>query len=157
MKQKGVEHMIAIYKYTNKINNKIYIGQTMLSPEERSRNNGKGYKKSPLFYNAIEKYGFNNFSFQILTEAKNQNLADILEKKYIKKYKSNNLNNGYNMTYGGKGYRTKGIKNVIGIDINFNVIEFTSAEEAARSMGLFNGTSIIRSCKKQKHNIKGYI
>lgn len=38
-----------IYKHTNKINNKIYIGQTSQIPERRWRENGSGYKDSPKF------------------------------------------------------------------------------------------------------------
>ena len=49
-----------IYMHRNLINNKVYIGQTIQKPEYRW-NKGKGYKDSSLFYNAIQKYGWNNF------------------------------------------------------------------------------------------------
>ena len=47
--------MFTIYKYTNKITNKIYIGQTSTSLKERAQSNGTNYKGCPLFYNAIKK------------------------------------------------------------------------------------------------------
>lgn len=42
-----------IYKHTNLINNKIYIGQTCQKPEYRWGSEGQGYKNSPHFYAAI--------------------------------------------------------------------------------------------------------
>lgn len=42
-----------IYKYTNIINGKIYIGQTCMSLHERAGSNGSNYKGSRHFYNAI--------------------------------------------------------------------------------------------------------
>ena len=44
--------MGVIYMHRNLINNKVYIGQTIQKPEYRW-NEGKGYKGSSLFYNAI--------------------------------------------------------------------------------------------------------
>ena len=54
-----------IYIHRNKINNKLYIGQTCQTPEKRW-DNGRGYKTSERFYNAIQKYGWNNFEHIIL-------------------------------------------------------------------------------------------
>ena len=55
-----------IYLHRNKINNKVYIGQTKNNPTRRWEN-GKGYKNT-YFGNAIEKYGWDNFEHQILEE-----------------------------------------------------------------------------------------
>lgn len=46
--------MYLIYKHTNKINGKSYIGQTIGTIEWRARKTGYGYRKSPKFYNAIQ-------------------------------------------------------------------------------------------------------
>ena len=96
--------MIGIYKITNNINGKCYIGQSV-NIEKRFNNhkiacnnpNDNGYKY-PL-YQAIRKYGIENFSFEILEEC-NINDLDEREKFYIIKY--NSYNNGYNQTLGGK-------------------------------------------------------
>jgi hypothetical protein len=48
-----MEKTFCIYKHTNLINNKVYIGQTSQSPERRWRQGGTGYKDSPRFWQAI--------------------------------------------------------------------------------------------------------
>ena len=90
--------MVTIYKYTNKINNKIYIGQTRMSLLKRAKYNGSGYKHCPHFYSAIQKYGWENFIPEIL-EVVSENEADDKEKYYIKLF--NSIQNGYNIDYGG--------------------------------------------------------
>lgn len=47
--------------HKNKINNKVYIGQTHQTLKERWGKNGSGYRTSPHFYHAIQKYGWDNF------------------------------------------------------------------------------------------------
>ena len=89
-----------IYKHTNKINNKSYIGQTCQDPKIRWRN-GKGYKPCIKFYNAIQKYGWENFSHQILESNLTLEQANQKEIYYIKLYDS--VNNGYNLREGGDG------------------------------------------------------
>ena len=56
-----------VYVYTNKVNGKKYVGQTC-QPIEYRANNGRGYKRCVYFYRAIEKYGWDNFSCNILLE-----------------------------------------------------------------------------------------
>ena len=51
--------MYTIYMHKNKINNKVYIGQTIQNPKDRWKN-GKGYKTCISFNNAIEKYDSTN-------------------------------------------------------------------------------------------------
>ena len=55
----------AVYVHINKINDKRYVGQTN-NIERRWRSNGIDYKNSLYFYNAIQKYGWNNFKHIIL-------------------------------------------------------------------------------------------
>ena len=57
-----------IYMHKNKINGKVYIGQTYTSLRARFGKNGIGYKGCPIFYNAIQKYGWDNFEHEILEE-----------------------------------------------------------------------------------------
>lgn len=90
-----------IYLHRNKINNKIYVGQTIQTPEKRWKN-GNGYKSCTLFYKAIQKYGWNNFE-HIILEQKEMTPQEANEKEnyYIKKYDSKNIEKGYNINDGG--------------------------------------------------------
>ena len=58
--------MYIVYQHKNKINNKVYIGITSRTPQERWGNQGCNYKSSPYFYNSIQKYGWDNFEHNIL-------------------------------------------------------------------------------------------
>src|ERR1700686_4527969 len=93
-----------IYILKNKINDKVYIGQTWKLLKDRW-NNGNGYLGSHKIERAIKKYGKDNFYYEILTFCSTQKCADIIESFFIKKY--NSINNGYNITIGGvKGVMT---------------------------------------------------
>ena len=93
-----------IYKIQNKINDKIYIGQTVASPQRRwtqHKNNIKrDYLQHIALYKAMNKYGIENFTFEVLEEVSN-NLLDEREKYWIKNFNSYGKN-GYNMTLGGR-------------------------------------------------------
>lgn len=93
--------MYTIYKLINKINGKYYIGQTKLTLQRRSRSDGIGYKRSPYLYNAIQKYGWNNFEYEILDKTEIAEVADLLEISYIDYFDSKNDNFGYNIVVGG--------------------------------------------------------
>mgnify|MGYP002658749408 CR=1 FL=1 len=56
-----------VYKHTNKINGKVYIGQSSNIKERWSRK-GTCYKGCTYFYNAIQKYGWDNFEHIILKD-----------------------------------------------------------------------------------------
>lgn len=92
-----VDFIYKIYKYTNLINNKIYIGQTRKSLEERAIN-GSNYKGSTYFYNAIKQYGWENFKGEVLEEVDSVEMANKREKFYINLYNSTNKDIGYNIT-----------------------------------------------------------
>ena len=89
-----------VYEHINKINNKKYIGITKQRPTTRWKK-GIGYKKSPLFWNAIQKYGWNNFEHIILFSKITKEEAEQKEKALIKKYQSNKREYGYNVQKGG--------------------------------------------------------
>lgn len=114
--------MAAIYKITNLINNKIYIGMTTKSIEQRFKNHLENKNTIKLqkyaIYRALNKYGKENFKVDSIIEGDfNQCLLSDLEKHYIRLYNSNNPNIGYNMNGGGDGgimyIRTEEIKNKI--------------------------------------------
>lgn len=89
-----------IYKITDKVTGKSYIGQTRKSVEFRWRQhkNSKDYRD---LHKAIQKYGEENFSVETLKECDVDEL-DKWEIYYISKY--NTFENGYNMTKGGSTY-----------------------------------------------------
>lgn len=90
-----------IYKITNKVNGKSYIGQTRYTVEFRWRQHIHK-KDNTYFHNAIHKYGIQNFTVETLEEC---NYEDLNSKEifYIAKY--NTFNEGYNLTIGGDGNR----------------------------------------------------
>lgn len=91
-----------VYVHVNKINGKIYIGQTCNSLYVRSgHGSGVGYKHCAHFYNAIKKYGWNNFEHIILVDNISLEMANIIEEELISKYNSMDKNIGYNMMSGG--------------------------------------------------------
>lgn len=93
-----------VYIHRNKINGKIYVGQTCQKPEKRW-DNGKGYETSSKFYKAILKYGWNNFEHIIIKNNLTQEEANLLEIDLIKKYHSQEDNFGYNITSGGNNFK----------------------------------------------------
>ena len=88
-----------VYKYTSP-SNKIYIGQTCNTLKIRAAN-GDGYKECPKFYQAILKYGWNNFIGEILKDNLTAEQANYWETYYIQKYNSINDKYGYNISLGG--------------------------------------------------------
>ncbi|MDD7913186.1 GIY-YIG nuclease family protein [Polaribacter ponticola] len=95
-----------IYKVTNNIDNKIYIGATTKSIEERKKDHLKKSKKgkSYAFQNAIATYGIEAFKWEVLeTVATKDELANK-EKEYILEY--NSKEDGYNMSIGGELEKT---------------------------------------------------
>ena len=95
-----------IYKVTNKVNGKIYIGQTC---DLKRRNyhhiyssyNEKAGDYNTRFHQAIRKHGKDNFQTTLLCIAMSQQEADELETFYIEKFNSFDFSCGYNMTKGG--------------------------------------------------------
>ena len=94
--------MKTIYLHRNKFNNKVYIGQTIQTPEERWKK-GKGYKNNPYFDAAIQKYGWDNFEHIILEQSEewSQEELDNKEREYIRQYRATEPQYGYNITEGG--------------------------------------------------------
>ena len=84
-------------------NNKLYFGITSLKPKHRWYSDGRGYKNQPLFYRAIQKYGWDNFEHYIIAKELSQEQAHQMEKDLIMMFQSNNPKFGYNNTKGGEG------------------------------------------------------
>ena len=94
-----------IYKLTNKINGKVYIGQTVRTLEERIKEHTSHNKTA--ISKAIRKYGINNFEIEIIEKCKTVKELNSREKYWIKKYNSFS-ETGYNLCEGGEN--TKGFK-----------------------------------------------
>ena len=94
--------MYIVYQHKNKINNKVYIGITSRTPQERWGNQGCNYKSSPYFYNSIQKYGWDNFEHNILYTDLTKEEACKKEQELIKQFNSMNREFGYNSTSGGE-------------------------------------------------------
>ena len=91
--------MIGIYKITNLINNKVYIGQS-IRLEQRLQEH-KYSSHNDHLKNSIAKYGVENFKFDIIEVVQDPDLLNDLEIKYIAQYDSTNPDKGYNISHGG--------------------------------------------------------
>lgn len=168
--------MWIVYKHS--YNNKVYIGITCQIPERRWKN-GEGYKDSPHFYRAIKKYGWNNFTHEIIQYTDSLQKAQILEIMWISFYKKRG--DVYNITAGGE-YSSKprtaitkqrisvSKKGIIpwnkGQHINaMPVIQYTlndvfvkewkSSQEIMNTLGICRG-NISRACRGVYKQFKGF-
>lgn len=105
--------MTGIYKITNKINGKVYIGQSGDIHErwlehkrinERQNAAAKIAQTYPL-YRAFKKYGLDNFLFEVIEECPLEELdkKEIFWIDYYNSYVYSENSNGYNLTLGGGG------------------------------------------------------
>ena len=124
-----------IYKITNKINGKSYIGQTIQSVKERFYQHcaikcGQAILNMAI-HKAINKYGKSNFTIEVIEEVESTNLNDR-ERYWIRYYDS--YNNGYNSTEGGQD----GIKLFKNLDTESIVREYKSGKSLREIGRLFN-------------------
>ena len=103
--------MQGIYKITNQVNGKIYIGKTNNS--DRRWNDHKRLSSTPghkeydkILYKAMRKYGIENFTFEMIELLEDYSISGEREKYWISKY--NSYNEGYNESSGGDGGSGKG-------------------------------------------------
>lgn len=100
---------IYIYKYVNKINGHVYIGQTN---DLQKRHNGhksdslnpKSHSYDYPLSNAFRKYGIENFTYEIIEEVDNREKANEREIYWIEKLRSHISQGGYNITKGGDSH-----------------------------------------------------
>lgn len=137
-----------VYIHINKVNNKTYIGITNRDLNIRWGKDGKGYKDQPKFYNAIKKYGWDNFEHKILQDNLTEEEALKLETKYILEY--NSIEQGYNILLNGiKTYPRN--KKVYCLTTNTLYPSINDAAQAISS----NPSSIIQNCKGKVGPVKG--
>lgn len=104
------ERIYCVYFHINKVSNKTYIGQTRQRPEERWKNDGRGYLgkyengeyNQPLMARAVLKYDWNNdWEHVIFADNLSADEANNLEKRLISLYQTNHPKYGYNIHAGG--------------------------------------------------------
>src|SRR5579864_2848641 len=92
--------MYSIYLIQNLVNNKCYVGQTIVSIKKRFNRHISDKKKScRKLANALHKYGRNNFSIELIAMCGDQDTANYLETNFISEY--NTIKTGYNIRAGG--------------------------------------------------------
>lgn len=90
-----------VYKITNMINNKFYIGKRETTTEAETDTTYMG--SGLLIGMSIKKYGIENFTKEIIHNCENREELNIQEKYWIKKLNSMDRNIGYNILPGGEG------------------------------------------------------
>lgn len=83
---------------------KVYVGITSKKNPNYRWNNGKGYLNSPLFYNAIKKYGWDNIQHNILASGLSREAAELMEQELIAINKA--ASKSYNELSSSSGYKT---------------------------------------------------
>jgi len=92
----------SIYKITNTINGKVYIGFDSNWPNRQKSHKYASNKRNQKIYYAFRKYGWNNFIWEVIYQSKDDNhCLNIMESYFIEEYDS--FKNGYNLTLGGEG------------------------------------------------------
>ena len=160
--------MYYLYKITNLINNKSYIGVTRRDPKIRL-NEHKNKSSNSFISRAIHFYGFENFSFEILLSNIEDNKISEIECEYIEKYNTL-LPNGYNADLGriqyhkhselikqkisekGKGKNnSKYVADILMFDKQGVFIKrFHTAREAAKYLGDESKNAAINYCLNGK-------
>ena len=126
--------MAYIYKITNSINHKAYVGKTEGSPEKRFQEHcsdafRSGKEKRPL-YAAMRKYGIENFSIETIEETDNPEEREIFWIEQLQTYK-----NGYNATLGGDGRKYIDYDKVVAL-----YLEYQNCKTVAKIMNIGSDT-----------------
>lgn len=119
-----------VYKHTSPSGG-IYIGITKQNPIVRW-NNGFGYKRNPHFYNAIQKYGWNNFQHEIIFSNLTQEEAENYEKIFIAKYRTKTACGfifSYNKIITQSSVIPISLKPINQYDLNMNLIKTWSSRK----------------------------
>lgn len=164
-----------IYCHENRINGKIYIGQTKAEDLTRRWTGGNGYKGCPHFYAAIQKYGWKNFTHSILKTGLTKEEADAYEKIYISFFGADDENRGYNIQEGGhhsstiseegrkrlseffSGGNSPVARPVVLFDLTgHKIAEFACIRDCSNAIGCSHST-LNRHCLQNRGTVVGFI
>lgn len=160
MKEIINEKEYKLYMHINKINGHFYIGITSLDINQRFGKDGSNYKKCTYFWNAIQKYGWDNFEHLIIADNLTKEQACQYEVDLIEHMKLERPNSCYNILAGGdlgrkdiiatEEYKNKfrGSKNPVAKSVI--CIETNKIFDTVTDAGIFynlDRKNIIRSCK----------
>lgn len=151
--------MTGIYKITNSINGKVYVGQAVDIKRRWQEHNSHSFSPTHSSYNhtihrAIRKYGIENFIFEVLEEC-SETLLNEKEIYWIAKL--NSKQNGYNMTDGGDSTANNWDRRVEQYSLKGEYLATYSAIRlAARKTGIDHAT-IGRCCNGKIKHAGGYL
>ena len=166
------EHNYRLYRHTNLINGKVYFGVTKNKMEYRAGKNGAKYWQCTYFNNAIQKYGWDNFSHEVIAENLTKDQASFYERTMIKAYRSNEREFGYNIQPGGLhagGMSPEGFERFISASMEANkkpvvsfsrkgkrLMWFDSAQSAADYYGVSH-SSVDHALRQGNHACKNML
>ena len=137
--------MAYIYVITNQLNGKQYVGKTLKNPTQRFKEHCRDSKKErcskrPL-YDAMNKYGIDNFSISIIEECSD---IEINEKEIYWINKLNTYSNGYNATKGGDG------KSYLDYDLIVNLYkQYQNTQTVAKELNICSDS--VRKILKERN------
>ena len=145
-----------IYKATNKINNKSYIGFDSNWPKRQQDHKRMAEKgSSAAFHGAIRKWKWDNFEWSIIFSSDEKDYTkNVMEEHFIRTHKTHvNDNTGYNMTYGGDGLLNPDEETRWKIGTaNRGKKRGSPSEETKRKIGLANSKK--KRTEKEKQHLR---
>ena len=165
------ERRYTLYCHINKSNGKMYFGITKNTISQRYHGS-HGYVGCPIFYNAIKKYGWDNFIHLALYEHFTRQEAELAEIIFIHTFDTTNPKRGYNIQSGGQstgevseeghrrlveaasGENAPRRKPIVVFDLQGNKIEeFVTIEECKKK---YKSTIIWKNADRYSHAINGF-
>lgn len=140
-----------VYIHRNTTNNKAYIGITINSDNPNKRwQNGNGYAKQSVFYNAILKYGWDNFEHIVWGDGLTLLEAQKIETMLISLFNTTNHNFGYNVSTGGDCFS---LDDVGIIKRSERAVEAKNQKRISKTIEIFqerfeNGDENVLRCQK---------
>ena len=144
--------MIILYKITNSVNDKVYIGQTKNSLLWRFNSHCSKQSYCTKLKHATSKYGKQNFIIEQIDHAHSREEADNKERYWIEYYKATEDAFGYNILKGGHKAESINRKKVICLETNE---VFESVTEVAKKLKCKTIETIARVCRGERPTFQG--